>query len=115
MRQTVFEPAWLDELASLRGTLTSAQLAEGTAGVAFPAAHVHRVRNIASLNATSVNAYSPPRQPMREYLEMAGAAAKVDELLTKARAKLARLRPHEAAEALERGALLVDIRPEAQR
>lgn len=161
MRQTVFEPAWLDELAELRSTLTPAQLAEVTAGfvfrpdlwrplvnhdptrrwfegllltsalevwligwapgqgtpvhdhggssgamtvaegtleeevferagpasglamarcvahtagipVGFPAAHVHRVRNAGSANATSINAYSPPRQPMREYEELAG-------------------------------------------
>jgi len=32
MRHTVFAPAWLDELAELRGTLTSAELAEVTAG-----------------------------------------------------------------------------------
>jgi predicted metal-dependent enzyme (double-stranded beta helix superfamily) len=35
MRQTVFEPAWLDELAELRSTLTPAQLAEVTAGFVF--------------------------------------------------------------------------------
>ena len=35
MRQTVFEPAWLDELAEHRGTLTPAQLAEVTAGFVF--------------------------------------------------------------------------------
>ena len=160
MQETVFEPAWLDELAELRGTLTAAQLAEVTAGfvfrpdlwrplachdpaqrwferllltstlevwligwapgqgttvhdhggssggmtvaegtlveqvfehasptsslaagrrltheagvpVGFPEAHVHRVRNAGSVNATSINAYSPPGQPMREYAELA--------------------------------------------
>ena len=204
MRQTVFESAWLDELAALRGTLSPPQLAEVTAGfvfrpdlwrplvrhdpssrwfegllltsalevwligwtpgqgttvhnhggssgamtvaegtlveevfelsgpssglamrrrvahgagapVAFPVGHVHRVRNTGSVNATSVNAYSPPRRPMREYQEMVGRVSKVDELLTKARSRLARLGPQDAAKACDGGALLVDIRPEAQR
>ena len=159
MRQTVFEPAWLDELAELRGTLTPAQLAEVTAGfvfrpdlwrplahhdpahrwferllltsalevwligwapgqgtpvhdhrgaaggltvaegtlveeifeyaspasgvvasrrrthepglsVGFAEAHVHRVRNAGSVNATSINAYSPPGRQIREYAEL---------------------------------------------
>jgi rhodanese-related sulfurtransferase len=39
----------------------------------------------------------------------------VDELLTRARSRLIRLEPEQAAEARTRGALLVDIRPEAQR
>jgi rhodanese-related sulfurtransferase len=39
----------------------------------------------------------------------------VDELLTRARSRLVRLEPEQAAEARTRGALLVDIRPEAQR
>jgi predicted metal-dependent enzyme (double-stranded beta helix superfamily) len=160
MRQTVFEPAWLDDLAEIRGTLTPAQLAEVTAGfvfrpdlwrplvhhdrarrwferllltstlevwligwaagqetsvhdhggasggltvaegtlaeeifdftspasglatcrrlihevgvpVGFREAHVHRVRNVGPLNATSIHAYSPPGQPMREYPALA--------------------------------------------
>jgi predicted metal-dependent enzyme (double-stranded beta helix superfamily) len=159
MRQTVFEPAWLDELAELRGTLTAAQLAEVTAGfvfrphlwrplvhhdpshrwferllltsflevwligwtpgqgtivhdhggssggmtvaegalveelfehagpsealwtgrrrshdpgvpVGFPEMHVHRVRNLGPGNASSINAYSPPGRPMRDYVEV---------------------------------------------
>jgi rhodanese-related sulfurtransferase/predicted metal-dependent enzyme (double-stranded beta helix superfamily) len=204
MRQTVFEPAWLDELAELRGTLTPAQLAEVTAGFVFrphlwrPLVHhdpsdrwferllltsclevwligwtpgqgttvhdhggsvggmtvaegalvedvfqragpgsarrtnrpvhhepgipvgfaetrVHRVRNTGPQNATSVNAYSPPGWLMREYVEVNAGAVKVDDLLTQARSRLVRLQPREAAEARGRGALLVDIRPEAQR
>jgi predicted metal-dependent enzyme (double-stranded beta helix superfamily) len=154
MRQTVLELTWLDELAELRGNLTSAQLAEVTAGfvsrpqlwrslvhhdpasrwferllltgvvevwligwspgqgtavhdhggssggmtvaegslaeevfessggavtangrviheagvsVGFREAHVHRVRNTGPANATSIHAYSPPGQSMREY------------------------------------------------
>jgi rhodanese-related sulfurtransferase len=39
----------------------------------------------------------------------------VDELLADARSRLVRLRPAEAMEALASGAILVDIRPEAQR
>jgi rhodanese-related sulfurtransferase len=39
----------------------------------------------------------------------------IDELLEQARARLSRLGPEEAANALDRGALLVDIRSESQR
>ena len=39
----------------------------------------------------------------------------VDRLLVRARASLHRLGPRDAAAAIDRGALLVDIRPEAQR
>jgi predicted metal-dependent enzyme (double-stranded beta helix superfamily) len=37
--------------------------------VGFRERHVHRVRNAGSVNATSIHAYSPPGQPMREYPE----------------------------------------------
>ena len=39
----------------------------------------------------------------------------VDDLLADARARLIRLRPNQASEAVAAGAILVDIRPEAQR
>jgi rhodanese-related sulfurtransferase len=39
----------------------------------------------------------------------------IDDMLAAARARLARLTPREAAEAVEDGAILVDIRPAAQR
>ncbi len=39
----------------------------------------------------------------------------VDDLVADARARLVRLRPDRAAEAVSSGAILVDIRPEAQR
>ncbi|MEU4238784.1 rhodanese-like domain-containing protein [Actinoplanes sp. NPDC026619] len=39
----------------------------------------------------------------------------IDEILGRARARLTRLGPLEVAEAVERGAVLVDIRPAAQR
>jgi rhodanese-related sulfurtransferase len=41
--------------------------------------------------------------------------ARVDRLLIRARSRLARLRPRQAATAVGRGALIVDIRPEYQR
>jgi predicted metal-dependent enzyme (double-stranded beta helix superfamily) len=37
--------------------------------VGFRERHVHRVRNAGSVNATSIHAYSPPGQAMREYPE----------------------------------------------
>ena len=45
----------------------------------------------------------------------AGVALDLDELVTEARAGLHRLDPHGAATAVGHGALLVDIRPDAQR
>jgi rhodanese-related sulfurtransferase len=39
----------------------------------------------------------------------------IDEILSNARARLIRVGPHETAEAMSRGAILVDIRPAAQR
>jgi rhodanese-related sulfurtransferase len=39
----------------------------------------------------------------------------IDELLAQARARLARLEPHEAAAAVREGALIIDIRSESQR
>ena len=42
-------------------------------------------------------------------------ARTIDDLLTEARARLERVTPHEAAARIDEGALLVDIRPAAQR
>jgi rhodanese-related sulfurtransferase len=42
-------------------------------------------------------------------------SAGIDEILASARARLDRVSPHEMAAALRRGAVLVDIRPAAQR
>jgi rhodanese-related sulfurtransferase len=42
-------------------------------------------------------------------------ARTVDDLLAEARARLERVTPHEAAARIDAGALLVDIRPAAQR
>jgi rhodanese-related sulfurtransferase len=77
--------------------------------VGFGAGHVHRVANEGRVNATSVHAYSPPGMPMRRH------AATVTDLLERARRRLRRLEPAEAARQIEEGALLVDIRPAAQR
>lgn len=42
-------------------------------------------------------------------------ARTIDDLLTEARSRIARVTPHEAAARVAAGALLVDIRPAAQR
>jgi rhodanese-related sulfurtransferase len=42
-------------------------------------------------------------------------ARTIEDLLAEARARLARVQPHQAAERLAAGAVLVDIRPAAQR
>ena len=44
-----------------------------------------------------------------------GAARSIDEILGEARARLRRLGPREASEAMRAGAVLVDIRSQAQR
>jgi rhodanese-related sulfurtransferase len=48
-------------------------------------------------------------------LERPNGARSVDELLAEARSRLVRLSPAQAAARVARGALLVDIRPAAQR
>ncbi|MGH7912624.1 MAG: rhodanese-like domain-containing protein [Candidatus Dormibacteraceae bacterium] len=97
-------------------------LERGAGSVAtFAIDHVHRVVNRSTVNATSVHAYSPAGQPMRFYGADAqrqtteGGVLTVDDLLARARRRLTRLTPEEAARAAAEGALLVDIRPEAQR
>lgn len=82
----------------------------------FLSDHVHRVRNLTAVNATSIHAYSPPGRQMRYY--GAGATARIvgiDAMLDRARQGLTRLSPAETQRALAEGALLVDIRPQAQR
>lgn len=86
----------------------------------FAPDHVHRVRNLDSLNATSIHAYSPPGRPMRYYgvTEQEEAPAPVlgiEAMLRQARRGLRRLSPVETQSALATGALLVDIRPPARR
>ena len=94
-------------------------------------------RELAAQVATSIHVYSPPLVEMDFYTHDATAAltrthtepalatrsgrgrdsltASVDELLAAARARLRRVTPTEAADAMERGALLVDTRPLQQR
>jgi rhodanese-related sulfurtransferase/predicted metal-dependent enzyme (double-stranded beta helix superfamily) len=78
-------------------------------GARFPAEHIHRVINESSANAVSIHAYSPGDVPMRFY------ASSADRLVERSRVGLVRLDPVEAAQQARDGALLVDIRPEAQR
>ncbi len=108
--------------------------------------YAHDVRNVSQAPAISIHAYSPPLDEMNEYelegselvlrdgvawkadrleqdwrvegqraLKHVGALT-VEEMLSAARARLRRLTPNEAHDAMtERGAVLVDIRPESQR
>ena len=113
---------------------------------AFGSEYTHDVRNASPAPAISIHAYSPPLSEMNEYelegsqlvpreasfpvvqtLEsdwrLAGrkpvtptVALSIDQVLSAARARLRRLSPREAAEAIAaEGAVLVDIRPETQR
>lgn len=102
--------------------------------VTFGDQYVHDVRNTHEQTAVSVHAYSPPLSSMGFYEVADGvlvrraqtwtddpetpappAFASVDEMLEAARAGIARLSPAEALEAVEGGALIVDIRPSWQR
>jgi rhodanese-related sulfurtransferase/mannose-6-phosphate isomerase-like protein (cupin superfamily) len=107
--------------------------------------YTHDVRNVSLAPAISIHAYSPPLSEMTEYeldgirlVPREGAAGEgerldeespaprkpanrsdalsIEQVLSAARAKLQRLSPDEAFEAVARTeAVLVDIRPEAQR
>ena len=109
---------------------------------AFGPYYAHDVRNTSNAPAISIHAYSPPLTEMTQY-QLAGAALVaradppvpgenaremdrtpgpraaawgIDDVLAVARARLHRLSPLEAHEAVvANGALLVDIRPAAQR
>jgi rhodanese-related sulfurtransferase/predicted metal-dependent enzyme (double-stranded beta helix superfamily) len=102
---------------------------------AFGPHDVHDVRNVSTAPAISIHAYSPPLSIMHRY-ELADAGLiprgtvfeddeqeprseasrrSIDELLAAARARLQRLSPERAQEAIEAGAVLIDIRPAAQR
>jgi rhodanese-related sulfurtransferase len=74
--------------------------------------HAHVLGNRGDRPATSVHAYSPPGLPLRF---AAAATRTVDQLLDRARARLRRLDPRQAAAVAGDGGLLVDIRPAAQR
>jgi rhodanese-related sulfurtransferase/mannose-6-phosphate isomerase-like protein (cupin superfamily) len=111
---------------------------------AFGPDYAHDVRNISLAPAVSIHAYSPPLSEMNEYeldgselvprelaSEQAGTldqewrvqrgkpatgALSIEQMLSATRARLRRLSPDEAYEALAKTeAILVDIRPENQR
>jgi rhodanese-related sulfurtransferase len=114
-------------------------------GSAFGSRYVHIVGNQCPTLATSLHAYSPPLSRMTVYqigpdgmrvpvetlpvdrpepmMARPGRVAPngmawpqgIDELLAHARRHLRRRTPHEAAEAVQRGAVLIDIRPVEQR
>jgi rhodanese-related sulfurtransferase len=113
---------------------------------AFGPDYAHDVRNESLAPAISIHAYSPPLDEMNEYeldgsqlvpresaseraatldrerhvqkgknVNRTGALS-IEQMLSAARARLRRLSPVEACEAVaETGAILVDIRPEGQR
>jgi rhodanese-related sulfurtransferase len=111
---------------------------------AFGPHYAHDVRNLSLAPAISIHAYSPPLTEMNEY-ELDGSrlvprasekseipdhewpvstqkradrtgALSIEQVLSDARARLGRLTPKDAYEAVAKaGALLVDIRPESQR
>jgi rhodanese-related sulfurtransferase/mannose-6-phosphate isomerase-like protein (cupin superfamily) len=105
---------------------------------AFGPDYAHDVRNVSLAPAVSIHAYSPPLSDMNKYeldgdrlvprehaLERQGqkwepakhtGALSIEQMLAAARARLRRLSPSEAYEAVnETEAILVDIRPEGQR
>ena len=113
---------------------------------AFGPDYMHDVRNVSLAPAISIHAYSPPLSEMNEYeldgsrlvpRERASGKAEaldqewgvqrwkpvdgtgalsIEQVLSAARARLRRLSPDEAHEALVKTeAILVDIRPESQR
>ncbi len=56
-----------------------------------------------------------PAEAVPEVAERPAGARSIDQILAEARTRLDRLSPAEAFAAFSRGAVLVDIRPEAQR
>jgi rhodanese-related sulfurtransferase/mannose-6-phosphate isomerase-like protein (cupin superfamily) len=114
--------------------------------LAFGPGYAHDVRNVSLAPAVSIHAYSPPLSAMNEYelegsrlvpreqasekaetvdqewrvpkrksLDRPGALS-IEQVLAAARARLRRLSPDEAYEAMVKTkAILVDIRPEGQR
>lgn len=116
------------------GTALRRRVHDTGARQAFSAAYVHNLCNEGPAAATSVHAYSPPLRTMRFHDMVDGRLVPtgsvwaagpepglseppltVEDLLAGARSRLRRLGPHETAAAVARGALLVDIRPAAQR
>ncbi len=126
-----------------RAPLSRADWTRGSAH-AFGPGHVHDLRNEGETPATSIHVYSPPLETMTFYEHEAGAflapvrvervvpplrkgfgprrartrakgRKSVDRLVSEARARLRRVDAPRAAELLNDGGLLVDIRPVAQR
>lgn len=99
------------------------------AAVGFGPNRAHRVRNLGTGGAVSVHAYSPPHLPTRRYARLAdgpagatpqlptgrGAPMTADGLLMQARAELSRIGPYQADQMRRHGALIVDLRPYANR
>ncbi len=100
-------------------------------GVAFGPAHVHNVGHHGAAPAVSVHSYSPALTAMTYYdLGPYGLTARetlavdtperpprrsIDSVLEASRLEIDRLEPQEAALAMEKGAVLVDIRPSEYR
>jgi rhodanese-related sulfurtransferase/quercetin dioxygenase-like cupin family protein len=107
---------------------------------AFGPDYAHDVRNVSKAPSISVHAYSPPLTEMNEYEleddrlilrigeaqetqrvgkqdpESRNGVLSIDKMLMAARARLERLSPKDAYEAVTKNkAVLVDIRPESQR
>ncbi|HEX4216467.1 MAG TPA: rhodanese-like domain-containing protein [Candidatus Dormibacteraeota bacterium] len=121
----VLEGTLREERRSGRGPVERVLLGAGQTS-AFGPDRIHAVSNAGDVVATSVHVYSPPLMPMRRLpsidalLEPIGApppaeANGIDRLLDEARVDLPRVGPEVAAEARDRGAVLVDIRPAGER
>jgi rhodanese-related sulfurtransferase/predicted metal-dependent enzyme (double-stranded beta helix superfamily) len=123
------------------GTLEERRAGERSQAVAtgqtraFGPHDVHDVRNASATPALSIHAYSPPLSLMHRYALDEGRlvpcgtvfegddeevghladARTIEDVLEAARVRLRRVSPVQAYEALGAGAVLVDIRPAAQR
>ena len=58
---------------------------------------------------------APPRSGERANLRLVGARRTIEQMLAEARARLRRLGPREAHEAVDGGAVIIDIRPQSLR
>lgn len=118
------ETAWARSTA----TPTTRVLIPGGRPLVFGPDHVHAVANLHRGPATSIHLYSPPLEVMRWVVdgdrspgdgELVSSDSRTprsgEALLGDARARLERVGPTDAAVAVRDGALLVDIRPDANR
>jgi rhodanese-related sulfurtransferase/quercetin dioxygenase-like cupin family protein len=123
---SLIETHWDDDIPTARTVLA------GDAPLIFGSDHVHGVANLGSGIATSIHVYSPALRTMgwfagedtgdapwrrreERVLREASHPQSIDALLGDARTRLQRLLPEQARLAAAGGALLVDIRPEANR